>query len=467
MLASILDISINKIKKGPIILTKCVQNDDSVISIFVKNGSSNENQNNNGISHFIEHMVFNGSKKFPKNITNEILNKKFSYYSAYTTREYTNFLFKTKNLLETISFIFNILRFPRFNTKDIKNEAKTILKEHESVNSNLIEKKLDFVHKKLFKNALGYPILGPVSNIKSFSKNQLKKFHLTTYKPENFLICVSSKYTHNQILEIIANTFYKSKKSKKFESNIFLDKNIKFDNIVNSIKSIYKDLKKINNEGDNENNNCEKLKELYFVESKECKEIKENKGINKAGDSNNEGNIDDKNKFYNDESNLKNLNEIKNSKFLKNMEISKIENELINRKRMIIKKNDIVGIKIGGYKNILHLHILILCKILREKHNLNIFYIPYEKRGILLFFKEDDNLDIKNKIITFNELESTKKVFLNDIYSIFNSSKDFFDFFGPEILFKMNLLLYSPHNINYINLKQINLFKEKIVEIVK
>lgn len=211
------------------------------IQATAKVGSNNETRRINGISHFIEHMLFEGTKKRPdsKTISNEI-ESIGGELNAYTSNERTAFYVKVpkKHTNKALDIISDIIQNPLFKEKNIEKERKIILKE-----INLHKDEPRFHQWILFSRALfqKHPAklatYGTVEAVKNITKKDLLNYYHTYYIPNNIILSIVGNFNNNLITKV-KNQFKnfkpktltkkqkiqeKNKKSKKTEKRKILN----------------------------------------------------------------------------------------------------------------------------------------------------------------------------------------------------------------------------------------------------
>ena len=150
------------------------------IEITVKTGSNNEDSKVSGISHFIEHMVFEGTKKRKTNkeIANEI-EKLGGDLNAYTSNEKTCFFVKVlnKHFEIALDVLSDVIQNPLFEDKSIEREREVILKEINMVKDEPRFHQWVLFQKALFKKSpTKNPVYGTVQAIK-----KIKRQHIMAY----------------------------------------------------------------------------------------------------------------------------------------------------------------------------------------------------------------------------------------------------------------------------------------------
>ncbi len=190
------------------------------IGIFVKAGSNYENDENKGISHFIEHMAFKGTnKKSAKDIA-IISDQIGGMLNAYTGKDMTCFYIKTTsdNVSTALELMSDMLLNSSFEPDMIENEKKVVIEEIAMYEDS----PEDYVHDRLEEqmwrgNPLSYPILGSVETVMSFSTDKIKNYMEEFYVSSNTVISVSGSFEPKPMLDMLEMYFkdYRSGECKK------------------------------------------------------------------------------------------------------------------------------------------------------------------------------------------------------------------------------------------------------------
>lgn len=200
------------------------------IGIFIKSGTKNEINQNYGCAHFLEHMLFKGTKRRTAKDIAEIIDGIGGVINAYTTHEFTAFYTKTlKEEADTaIDVLHDMLFHSLFDNEEIEKEKKVILEEinmYEDDPNSFIQEEFS---KNLFKdNELGYSILGDKNLIKKINKEILLKYYEDHYRPENMIVAVTGNFDEKLINSIEK---YFSLEKEEVLINTPIDENVEFSN---------------------------------------------------------------------------------------------------------------------------------------------------------------------------------------------------------------------------------------------
>ena len=194
------------------------------IGIWVGTGSRNESKLNNGISHFIEHMLFKGTEKRTAKDIAVCIDSIGGQINAFTGKEYTCYYAKT---LDThIDIAVDVLADMFFNslfTDKALNVEKQVIVEEINMYQDTPE---DLVHDVLAEimwngDPLGYPILGTYESLQKIDRSSIKNYLNDYYFPGNIVIAIAGNYDEKKMLDILAKYFgsWKNDFHKPFDNN--------------------------------------------------------------------------------------------------------------------------------------------------------------------------------------------------------------------------------------------------------
>ncbi len=180
------------------------------IGLWVTTGSRDERPHENGISHFIEHLLFKGTeRRTALDIAKEI-DSVGGTLNAFTGREYTCFYAKVidKNLPLAMDLLSDIFLHSLLDEKDVEKERMVILQEIKMVEDTPD----DYVH-DLFNRTcwgdhpLGFPICGTAERVQSFTRNQIEEFFRTHYQSDRIIVCAAGNLRHQEVVDLTEATF--------------------------------------------------------------------------------------------------------------------------------------------------------------------------------------------------------------------------------------------------------------------
>jgi predicted Zn-dependent peptidase len=186
-----------KLKNGLTVIYKERDTDSVAVEVMVKVGSNNENSVERGVSHFLEHMVFEGTKKRKNSqeIANEI-EKIGGELNAYTSKERTCFFVKVlkKHFDIALDVLADILQNPLFRGEDIEKEKKIVIKEIDLVNDEPRFYQWILFEKNLFdKHPTRFPTYGSKKVIEGLKRKNVSDYFNGFYSPDNMVVSIVGK----------------------------------------------------------------------------------------------------------------------------------------------------------------------------------------------------------------------------------------------------------------------------------
>ena len=183
-----------RLKNGLTVLYKKETGNSVVIQVMVKVGSNNEKNGEEGISHFIEHILFEGTKKRPTNqlISNEI-EKIGGEFNAYTTNSRTCYYIKVlqKHFGKAVDVLSDILQNSLFSEENIAKEKKIVLKEIDMVHDEPNYYQWVLFQKNIFtKHPAKNPTYGKRNVIKNLTRTKIIDYFTQNYVPENIAVSI-------------------------------------------------------------------------------------------------------------------------------------------------------------------------------------------------------------------------------------------------------------------------------------
>ncbi|MGY0691607.1 M16 family metallopeptidase [Virgibacillus sp. FSP13] len=175
------------------------------IGIWVLTGSRNETEQNNGISHFLEHMFFKGTKTRSAKDIAEAFDAIGGQVNAFTSKEYTCFYAKVLDTHKELALdiLADMFFHSAFDGEEMEREKKVVLEEIKMYEDTPD----DIVHDLLARasygdHPLGYPILGTEEHLKTFQPDTLRTYINQCYTPENVVVSVAGNVDHSFISKV-------------------------------------------------------------------------------------------------------------------------------------------------------------------------------------------------------------------------------------------------------------------------
>jgi processing peptidase subunit beta len=182
----------------------------ATVGIWINSGSRFETDANNGAAHFLEHILFKGTKnRTVKDLEVEIENMGGSL-NAYTGREQTCYYAKVMkaDVGRAVSILSDILLNSKLEERAIERERDVILREMEEVNKQTSELVFDHLHATAFQHSpLGRTILGPEANIRSLTRQDLVDYMAAHYRGPRMVLAAAGAVDHEELVKLAAGAF--------------------------------------------------------------------------------------------------------------------------------------------------------------------------------------------------------------------------------------------------------------------
>jgi predicted Zn-dependent peptidase len=200
------------LKNGLRVLTIPMESSESAtLNIWVKTGSRNEDKKVNGISHFLEHMVFKGSKKYPSQ--SDIFHNFDSMgadHNAGTSKEWTNFWAKlpVSDVERGFDMLSDVVLNPLLRTSDLEKERRVIFEEMKLNEDTPMRKIVDVFEEVIFdQNPLAWDIIGETQTMNAIKRGDFLKYRDTGYFSQNMLVSVAGGVNERKVLNLIKRYF--------------------------------------------------------------------------------------------------------------------------------------------------------------------------------------------------------------------------------------------------------------------
>ena len=175
------------------------------LGIWVDIGSRYETSLDNGITHFIEHMVFKGTRRRSTLAIAQSLEMVGGYLNAFTGKEHT--CFYARVLDEHVELAMDVLSDmivnPTFPSKEIIKEKNVVIEELHETEDDPDDVIHDYFEKVLFgTHPLALPIIGTEKSIRAFTRKQLSIFRRTHYAADRLVVAAAGNVTHEEVVRL-------------------------------------------------------------------------------------------------------------------------------------------------------------------------------------------------------------------------------------------------------------------------
>ena len=205
------DVTRTTLPNGLRIVTEPMPHVRSVsIGVWIGSGARRETVPQNGISHFIEHMVFKGTENRSAEDIARVIDSTGGHLDAYTAKELVSY--NTKVIDDHLPIAFDVLSDlvlrPMFRPEDIEKEKGVILEELKME----VDNPEYLVHETFFRSfwrnhPLGRSILGTKATIAGFGEAAIRQYYGEVYVPSNIVVTAAGRITHDQIVSYAERYF--------------------------------------------------------------------------------------------------------------------------------------------------------------------------------------------------------------------------------------------------------------------
>ncbi|MDD5433744.1 MAG: pitrilysin family protein [Candidatus Pacebacteria bacterium] len=174
-------------------------------------GSKYETKQNNGISHFVEHMFFKGTQKRPNTLAiSETLDRVGGFYNAFTSKEYTGYFAKvdSKHTDLALDWVADIFLNSKIDSKEIAKERGVIIEELNMYLDTPVRHIKDLFEGLLYGDQpAGWEIIGTKDNLKKIQRQDFITYIKNHYSSNNTIICISGNFNQARMANEVKRKF--------------------------------------------------------------------------------------------------------------------------------------------------------------------------------------------------------------------------------------------------------------------
>ncbi len=203
-----------------IVTSERPQNETVSLGLWVNTGSAYETDDINGISHFVEHMVFKGTEKRTSLQISEEIENVGGQNNAYTSREFTAFYAKMlKNDIElALDVIADFVMAPLFPEDEMVKEKEVVVQEIKQGIDTPDDVVFDYFQEYAFPaQPLGRTILGPAEKVRAFTAEKLHQYMHHNYAAENTVVVAVGNLEHDEFVKMVESRMAQYRPKTSFE----------------------------------------------------------------------------------------------------------------------------------------------------------------------------------------------------------------------------------------------------------
>eukprot|EP01025_Chloroclados_australasicus_P008093 TRINITY_DN12795_c1_g1_i1.p1 TRINITY_DN12795_c1_g1~~TRINITY_DN12795_c1_g1_i1.p1 ORF type:complete len:524 (-),score=60.49 TRINITY_DN12795_c1_g1_i1:223-1692(-) len=205
------ETKITTLSNGLRVATEVVpHSENATIGMYIDAGSRFENDANNGVAHFLEHLIFKGTASRSRQDIEVEVENMGANLNAYTTRENTAYYARClgKDIPRVCDLLGDILMNSQLSQSSVESERNVILREAQEIDGMPEEVMLDHLHATAFQHTpLGRTILGPTANIQSMSQEDVESYVRNHYTSGRMVLVASGQVDHDEVVACAEKTF--------------------------------------------------------------------------------------------------------------------------------------------------------------------------------------------------------------------------------------------------------------------
>ena len=212
------------------------------VGVFVKTGSRDESDTEEGISHVLEHMIFKGTPTRSYFEISEEIDYLGANVNAHTTKEETVFYINalTQFLGKSVDILFDIVTNSTIDEKELEKEKDVIVEEIKMYKDSPDDLVFETNYADCINGQYGKPIIGTEESVKGFTAEEIRKYYMERYTKDNISIVVSGNFDKDEIIQKV-NEYFGKLADKK------VDRREKIDFSFNAgKKTVSKDINQVN-----------------------------------------------------------------------------------------------------------------------------------------------------------------------------------------------------------------------------
>jgi predicted Zn-dependent peptidase len=180
------------------------------LGVWIETGSRDESETQNGISHFLEHMVFKGTTKRSAPEISRSLESVGGYLNAFTGKEHTCYYARVLDEYADLSLdvLSDLVRNATFPPKEIEREKSVVIEELRNAEDDPDDIIHDYFEKALYgSHPMGYTIIGTEKNLRSLTRHDIIRYYRSNYHPTKMVVSAAGNIEHEKFVELVSKYF--------------------------------------------------------------------------------------------------------------------------------------------------------------------------------------------------------------------------------------------------------------------
>jgi predicted Zn-dependent peptidase len=180
------------------------------IGVWADVGSRDESASRNGITHFLEHMVFKGTRNRSVTDIARSLESLGGYLNAFTTKEHTCFYARVLDvhLTQAMDVLSDLVLHATFKRTELEKEKLVVIEELKNAEDSPEDIIHDYFDKALFpRHPLGFPIIGTEENLRRFRQDDLRTYVAYHYRSDRMVVAAAGNVDHAKLVKLVERFF--------------------------------------------------------------------------------------------------------------------------------------------------------------------------------------------------------------------------------------------------------------------
>ena len=205
------DFTVQKLPNGQTLVIYEIHNNPIVtIDTWVKTGSINETDENNGISHFLEHLFFKGTKAHPTGEMDKILESKGAIINAATSKDFTHYFITipSTDFDTALELHSDMLLNPQIPRKELEQERKVVIEEISKDGNSPSKQVYDNLNQLMYTtHPYKRKVIGTADNVGTMRREEILEYFNKYYSPSNMITLVIGDVNPAKVTEKIQQSF--------------------------------------------------------------------------------------------------------------------------------------------------------------------------------------------------------------------------------------------------------------------
>ena len=213
-------LSINTLPSGQKVIIKEVKDNNIVkIDTWINTGSINEDDKTTGISHFLEHLFFKGTQKYPTGVMDRILDSKGAQVNAATSKDYTHYYIQipSEHFDLALELHADMLQNPLIPRKELERERPVVIEEISKNKDSALRRAFDNMYDLIYSKS-NHPykrgVIGTKEVIETVTREELLDYYNKFYTPDAYTTVIVGDVDKNEALKKVTSAFKQTKKKQ-------------------------------------------------------------------------------------------------------------------------------------------------------------------------------------------------------------------------------------------------------------